>query len=428
MTVESAIAAAQQWNPPPLATRLQGLRRFAALLTHRSEDMASLITRATAKPITLSRAEVMRALSTLQGTIATAAAMSPRHLQVGKLHGWAQVHRLPLGVVLAVTPFNFPLNLALHKLAPAHAAGCPVLWKPSPQAPGVAESVRSLMTEAGIDAGAVVVCPWSNEEVEAACADHRLAVMTFTGSVAVGRHLQGLTRRARSLLELGGNAAVILDQVRDPAPVAAKVAAAACAHAGQVCISVQRIFHPVGSPEWPGLLQEAFRALPQGDPWREETVCGPVISVAAKERISQVLSGYRDAGGTVLCGGTWDGLVLAPTLIAGVAPSHPLVRDTEIFAPIATLHPYHDLDQAVDLVNDTPFGLQAALYNNDEKATQRAFERLQVGTLVLNEVPSQRDDRLPYGGMKDSGVGREGTFESVFDYCQFHVLYHPGSG
>jgi len=285
-----------------------------------------------------------------------------------------------------------------------------VLWKPSPQAPGVAELCHSLMLEAGFDARAVQVVHLGNDEVMALCADPRLALLSFTGSVAVGHALQAATRRARCILELGGNAAAILDDVPRPELEAPKLAASACAHAGQVCISLQRILYPRAQGAWPALLANAFRALPCGDPWQEATVCGPVISPAAKQRITALLASYQAAGGRVLCGGTWDGLVLAPTLIADVPAAHPLVRDTEIFAPIATLHPYHDLDEAVAIADDTPFGLQASLYNNDAEATQRVVARLRVGTVVLNHVPSTRDDRLPYGGTKDSGNGREGTF------------------
>jgi len=426
MADPDSLARMLGWQPPVLTERLGMLRRFAALLTHRGEAMASTITRATGKPITLARAEVTRATAVVQGTLVTAGGLAMEGLRLGKEHGWAQIHHLPLGPVLAVTPFNFPLNLALHKLAPAFAAGCPVLWKPSPQAPGVAELCHSLMLEAGFDARAVQVVHLGNDEVMALCADPRLALLSFTGSVAVGHALQAATRRARCILELGGNAAAILDDVPRPELEAPKLAASACAHAGQVCISLQRILYPRAQGAWPALLANAFRALPCGDPWQEATVCGPVISPAAKQRITALLASYQAAGGRVLCGGTWDGLVLAPTLIADVPAAHPLVRDTEIFAPIATLHPYHDLDEAVAIADDTPFGLQASLYNNDAEATQRVVARLRVGTVVLNHVPSTRDDRLPYGGTKDSGNGREGTFDAVYDYCQKRVLLHPG--
>jgi len=420
------LARMSSWQAPALTERLATLRRFAALLTHRGEAMAVAITRATRKPITLARAEVTRATAVAQGTMVTAGGLAMEGLRLGKEHGWAQVHHLPLGPVLAITPFNFPLNLAMHKIAPALAAGCPIIWKPSPQAPGVAELCQALLLEAGFSTQALQVVHLGNDEVLAMCGDPRLALVSFTGSVTVGHALQAATRRARCILELGGNAAAILQDVPRPAQEAPKLAASACGHAGQVCISLQRILYPRSRPEWPELLTSAFRAVPSGDPWQDATVCGPVISPDAKERITTLLAGYQAAGGRVLCGGTWDGLVLAPTLIDGVPAAHPLVRDTEVFAPIATLHPYGDLDEAVTIADDTPFGLQASLYSNDAEATQRALARLRVGTVVLNHVPSTRDDRLPYGGTKDSGNGREGTFDAVFDYCQQRVLLHPG--
>jgi acyl-CoA reductase-like NAD-dependent aldehyde dehydrogenase len=414
-------------EPAPLAERQRRLTASAEHLGGAAEELARLITTATRKPLRLARAEVARGVGLLRATAAAAAWLAParRELAGG---GWAEIERAPLGPVLAVTPFNFPLNLALHKLAPALASGCPVLWKPSPQAPGVAEAMRALFTSAGVPAAAVAVANLSDAEVAAAAGDARLALLSFTGSVAVGRLLQEASRRARVLLELGGNAAVILHQAADPERVARVVAEAACAHAGQVCISVQRILYPQDQPAWRERLIAAFAAVPTGDPWREETVCGPVVSPRARERITALLAGLAAAGGRVLVGGGWQELVLSPTLIEGVPSAHPLVAATEAFAPLATLHPYRDLAEALAIADATPFGLQAGLFASDEAVVRQAFERLTVGTLVVNDVPSRRDDALPYGGMRDSGVGREGALEALRDYCQARVLYRPGPG
>ncbi len=192
-----------------------------------------------------------------------------------------------------------------------------------------------------------------------------------------------------------------------------------------MCISVQRILYPIEDSWWPAALAEAFKAVPSGDPWQDATVCGPVINAEAKARISRLVDGYRAAGGRVLSGASWDGLVMAPTLIAGVDAAHPLVRETEAFAPLATLHPYRGLEQALAIADDTPFGLQAGILTDDSRAVSAAFRRLRVGTLVVGDVPSRRDDRLPYGGVKDSGVGREGANATLFDYAQERVLYAP---
>jgi acyl-CoA reductase-like NAD-dependent aldehyde dehydrogenase len=418
------LAALMRAEPPPLAERRAVLERFAAALERRAEEMAQLIMRATRKPISASRGEVARGIGTIRGTAAACARLEPERVELGGAAS-AMITRVPLGPVLAVTPFNFPLNLALHKLCPAFAAGCATLWKPSPQAPGVAELARALLIEAGCPEAMLVLAPLSNDEVAATCADPRLAVLSFTGSVPVGRKLQALAARAKVILELGGNAAAILHRPREVNAAARSVANAATGHAGQVCISVQRIFYPAERREWRDALVEAFRAVPTGDPARNETVCGPVISPEAKTRIEGVLEGYRAAGGHALCGGEWNGLTLAPTLVEGVPAAHPLVRDTEIFAPIATLHPCRDLDEMLALADDTPFGLQAGLFSDDEAAIGRALARLRVGTLVVNDAPNRRDDRLPYGGTRDSGVGREGTFDAIMDYSEPRVAYRP---
>jgi acyl-CoA reductase-like NAD-dependent aldehyde dehydrogenase len=409
-------------DPLPRGERRSLLVRWADRIERRREPLARAITAATGKPITLSRSEVDRSILTVRGTAAAMDLLAPQAVSLDTA-GSAEVHHVPLGAVLAVTPFNFPLNLALHKLAPAIAAGCPVIWKPSPQAAGVAELALELLTHADAPEGLAQLAHLNNDQVAAMVQDERLAVLSFTGSQVVGHHLQRLATRAKVLLELGGNAAVILHQLDDPAVAARQIALGACAHAGQVCISVQRIFVPAERPEWIAALVEAFRSLPSGDPTLDSTLNGPVISEAAKERISALLARYAAQGGRTLCGGTWDGRVLAPTLIAGLPAIAPGVYDTEAFAPLATIHEYGDVDGAIHLAELTPFGLQCGLYTHDEAVIAKAFAAINVGTLVINDVPTRRDDRLPYGGMKASGIGREGTLDTVLDYTQPKVLW-----
>lgn len=412
-------------DPLPLGERRSLLVRWADRLERSHEAMAQKITSATGKPIRLSRTEVDRSVNTVRGTVAAMDRLAPQAISLDAA-GTAEIHHVPLGPVLAVTPFNFPLNLALHKLAPALAAGCPVIWKPSPQAPGIAEFALELLDNADAPEGVVQLAHLTNDQVAALVQDDRLAVLSFTGSQAVGHHLQKLATRAKVLLELGGNAAVILHELTDPAAVARQIALGTCAHAGQVCISVQRIFVPAEHPEWTAALIEAFRALPSGDPMLDTTLNGPVISEAAKERISALLARYAAQGGRTLCGGTWNGRVLAPTLIGNLPAIAPGVYDTEAFAPLATIHEYGDIDGAIHLAELTPFGLQCGLYTRDETVIRKAFAAINVGTLVINDVPTRRDDRLPYGGMKDSGTGREGTLDTVLDYTQPKVLWRAG--
>ena len=301
-----------------------------------------------------------------------------------------------------------------------------MVWKPSPKAPGVAEAAVAELLHAGADGGEVQIAHLGDEEVADLAADPRLAVLSFTGSVAVGHALRSRATHARVVLELGGNAAAILHQVADRDAVARQVALGACAHAGQVCISVQRILTTGDHDAWRLALTAAFCALPAGDPWNERVLCGPVIDEGAKARIAAELDGIRARGGRILTGGTWDGLVLAPTLIDGLPPSDPAVRDRELFAPIAFLLPCRDLDDALTIADDTPFGLNAGIYAEDPTAIDNAFARLQVGTLVVNDVPSRRDDRLPYGGVKASGLGREGAFAALDAYTTDKVLWRAG--
>jgi len=405
VSVESRAAALVAW-----ADRLEGA----------AEALARTITTATGKPIRAARLEVTRALATLRFTAAQAPRLRPEVLELPGA-GRAERHRVPVGPVLAITPFNFPLNLALHKLAPALLAGCPVTWKPSPKAPGVAEAALAL-------AGDLPIRLWhgSDQAVAEALGASDLAVVSFTGSVAVGHALQAQTTRARVLLELGGTAAAILDDPADVVAAAQATALGACSHAGQVCVSVQRIFVPRHRQDVVEALVRAFAAVPHGDPWDEAVWCGPVIDDGAAARIAAELEGLRARGGRMLTGGTWTGRVLAPTLVDGLPPEDPASGQRELFAPIALLHRYDHLDDALAAVDATPFGLQAGLWSRDEAIIARAFARLQVGGLVINDVPTRRDDRLPYGGCRASGNCREGALVAVDDYLMDKVLWRPG--
>ena len=409
----------------PPGERAALLTRWAERLARGKETLATAITAATGKPIRLSRLEVDRAVGTVDETAKQLDQLAPRQVDLGD-SGRAEIHRVPLGPVLAVTPFNFPLNLAVHKLAPALLAGCPVLWKPSPKAPGVAEEALAHLLHAGAESGIVQVVHLSDEEVLHLVSDPRLAVLTFTGSTAVGHKLQAATTRAQAVLELGGSAAVIIHEARDRAVAAKQIAHGACAHAGQVCIAVQRILTTTDHAAWRDALIAAFNAVPTGEPWDDHTLCGPVVDEASKQRIQGELDGMVARGGRILCGGTWHGRILAPTLIDGLPASDPALRDRELFAPIAALIPCNGIDAALTVAEDTPYGLNTGLYASDEAIIATAFARLSVGTLVINDVPTRRDDRLPYGGVKASGNGREGAFAALGHFTTSKVLWRAG--
>lgn len=409
----------------PAGERAGLLTRWAERLQRDQERLARTITGATGKPLRLARSEVERAVGLLHATAAELPRLQPRLVDLGD-GGNAELHRVPAGPVLAVTPFNFPLNLALHKIAPALLAGCPVLWKPSPKAPGVAEAALAHLLSAGSEAGFVQLAHFTDDDVAACAADPRLAVLTFTGSATVGRALQRQALQARVVLELGSNAAAIVHRAADRADVAKRIAFGACANAGQVCISVQRILVPAGEPAWRTALIDAFINVPTGDPWADATLCGPLIDDAAVVRVERELADAVARGGRILTGGTFSGRTLAPTLIEGLPPADPAVRDREAFAPLAYLLPYADTDEALAIADDTPFGLNAGLFTDDETLIAAAFARLQVGTLVINDVPTRRDDRLPYGGVKESGIGREGAYAALDTYVIDKVLWRAG--
>lgn len=409
----------------PAGERAGLLTRWAERLHRDQEGLARTITTATGKPLRLARQEVERGVALLHATADELPRLAPRSVNLGD-GGTAELHRLPAGPVLAVTPFNFPLNLALHKIAPALLAGCPVLWKPSPKAPGVAEAILAHLLSAGADAGVVQLVSATNAEVAALAADPRLSVLSFTGSAEVGHALQDVALQARVVLELGGNAAVIVHRTTHVEEVARRIAHGACANAGQVCISVQRILVPADEPSWRAALVDSFQKIPTGDPWGDATLCGPLIDDDAVRRVTQELTDLVARGGTILTGGTFNGRTLAPTLIADVPASDPAVRDREIFAPIAFVLPYTSIDEALTIADDTPFGLSAGIFTDDEAVINAAFARIQVGTLVVGDVPTRRDDRLPYGGVKGSGTGREGAFVALDTYLIDKVLWRAG--
>ena len=409
----------------PAGERAGLLTRWAERLHRDQEALARTITTATGKPLRLARQEVERGVGLIHATVEELPRLAPQSVNLGD-GGTAEIHRHPAGPVLALTPFNFPLNLALHKIAPALLAGCPVLWQPSPKAPGVAEAVLAHLRHAGADVGVVQLLAANHPEIAALAADPRLAVLSFTGSDTVGRNLQKAAVQARVVLELGGNAAVIIHRSQQPADIARRIANGACANAGQVCISVQRILVPATEPQWQTALIEAFQQVPSGDPWADATLCGPLIDAPAVERVRDEIAGAVARGATILTGGTFNGRTLAPTLISGLPASDAAVRDREVFAPIAYLVPYTTIAEALTLADDTPFGLNAGIFTDDEAVIAAAFARIQVGTLVINDVPTRRDDRLPYGGVKASGSGREGAMVALDTYMVDKVLWRAG--
>jgi len=299
--------------------------------------------------------------------------------------------------------------LVAHKLAPAIAAGCPVVLKPASQTPSPALMLADILAEAGLPAGGLAVIPSRGSDAERLASDERFALLTFTGSPLVGWRLKELGWRRRVALELGGNAAVVVEpDVDDVDDIARRIAAGAFSYAGQSCISVQRVLvHEDLYMSMRRALTEAAGAVAYGNPSLDGVVCGPLIDEANAERVMQWISGAREAGGRLLTGGEREGNVISPALLEEVPADQAVVAD-EVFGPVACLDPYEDFEQALLMVNDSRYGLQAGIFTNDTSKVQQAWAELEVGGIIHNDVATWRTDPMPYGGVKGSGVGREG--------------------
>ncbi len=414
-------------EPLPAHERAAILDRVAALLAERQDDAARTISAEAGKPMKAARVEAARAVSTF-----TMAAVEARKLAgdvipmdaspagAGKV---AFTLRQPIGIVGAISPFNFPLNLVAHKVAPALAAGCSVVLKPASQTPLSALFLAELETEAGLPAGWLnVVCGSAAEIGDVLVEDERVRLITFTGSVPIGWRLRERAARKRVNLELGNATPVIVAADADLDDAASRLAANAFSFAGQSCISVQRIYVERGA--YDAFLQRFLprvEALKVGDPADEETDVGPVISASERDRIVAWIAEARGAGARILAGGELDGELLLPTVIAEV-PLDAKVSCEEVFGPLCTVTPFDTFDEAITLANSTRFGLQAGVFTRDVKAALRAAHALEFGGVTVNEVPTFRADQMPYGGVKDSGNTREGPAYAVREMTEERLV------
>lgn len=404
------------------------LTRIVALLERDRSDFVELIIAEAGKPRTLAEGELTRSINTLRLS-AELARETPGHLldidafAAGR-HHTGQVRHFPLGVIYAITPFNFPLNLVAHKLGPALATGNTVLLKPSPRTTLIALRLGRLLLKAGIIPGQVNIVPCSNENAAYPLTDPRVSMLSFTGGVSVGWHLKSLCLRQKVSLELGGNAAAIVhaDAVLDDAvPL---LATGAFAYAGQSCISTQRIFIHDSMYE---IFREKFVAhtrahIAAGDPRDASTVVGPMIDPSALQRTLGNLSAACEAGATVLLGGESIGNNILPPTIIEVSRQETALCNDEAFAPIVTLQRYTDWEEALRLVDDSRFGMQVGIFTQDINRIHQAFVTLDVGTVLINQAPTFRADNQPYGGTKDSSFGREGVRNTMEEMTQLKSL------
>ena len=434
--LERALAAAERaskdFRRVSRFARSRLLAEMARGIEARRAELVEIMIAQAGKPRLLADAEVGRAV--ISFTLASEEAkrlggeVVPLDVEPsGRAYDPAVSVWVPKGPVLAIAPFNFPLNLIAHKVAPALAVGAPVIVKPPPQAPGAAGVLAEIFLEAAkaasdgrekIPAAALQVLSGDNETVGRAVTDPRISILSFTGSDKVGWILQGMAVRKKVILELGGNASVVVAADADLARAAARCAFGGFAYAGQVCISVQRVLvQKEVSARFTELFLAEVAKIKSGDPQRADVLVGPLIDSAAADRVMAWISEAVRGGAKILCGGVRQGNVISPAVLSGVAPTAKLSCE-EAFGPVVVLDAFGSFDEAVASVNSSRFGLQAGLFTDSAAKVRRASEELEVGGLMINEVPTYRADNMPYGGVKDSGLGREGIRYTMEEYCE----------
>lgn len=395
-------------------------------IRERREEFATLIAWEAGKPLKTARAEVDRGIFTFavaaEESMRIGGEWLPLDWQSSTADRAGIVRRFALGPILAITPFNFPLNLVAHKVAPAIAAGCTVVLKPAPQTPLTSLLLAEVVEKSGFTPGGFHVLPLANAEAERLVADDRLKMLSFTGSGPVGWALKLKSGKKKVTLELGGNAAVIVHSDADVKTAADKCVAGGFSYAGQSCISVQRIFvHRSVQAEFLAHLIEGVRKLKTGNPLDDSTDVGPMISEDAARRAESWIQEALGAGAKVEIGGKREGAVLDPTVMTGTKRDMK-VSCQEVFAPVVTVEPFDEFSEAIRMVNDSPFGLQAAIFTNNSKLLFRAFEELEVGGVIADDMSSFRIDHMPYGGVKDSGMGREGVRYAIEEMTEPRIL------
>jgi glyceraldehyde-3-phosphate dehydrogenase (NADP+) len=424
--VEAAVRAVGPMRELPAYERSRALRSISAAIADRGEELATLITRESGKPLRDARAEVGRAVLTFRMAGEEAERIIgetiPLDVAPASRGRVGITRRFPIGPVAGISPFNFPLNLAVHKVAPAIAAGCPIVLKPPSRDPLTMLAVAHLVDAAGLPAGAVSILPMSRQLGDRMVSDDRFRLLTFTGSPAVGWRMKERAGKKKVVLELGGNAGAIVDATADLDWAVRRIVAGAFAYSGQVCISVQRLFVHVSV--WDAFMARfvaAAQGLRMGDPLDPATDLGPMIDVSEAQRSERWVREAVDDGARLLLGGRAEGAFFPPTVILD-APRSARVCAEEAFAPLVVAAPFSDLEDALREVNDSRFGLQCGIFTNDLAHAWRAFEALEVGGVIVNDVPTYRVDHMPYGGVKDSGLGREGIRWAIEDMTEIRIM------
>lgn len=394
--------------------------------TERADELAGILCVEAGKPIRDSRGEVSRLIDTFSIAADESIRISGEvmNLEISpRVRGYRGMYkRVPVGPCSFITPFNFPLNLVAHKVAPAIAAGCPFILKPASLTPVGALVIGEILAGAGLPAGAFSILPCPRSAAGLFAVDERLKLLSFTGSPDAGWELKRRAGKKKVVLELGGNAACIVDEGVDLADAVNRIVTGAFYQSGQSCISVQRIMvHRSLYEELKSRLVDTARNLPSGDPGQETTFIGPLISESAAQRVMSWIDSAVNAGATLLCGGRCSGNVVEATLLENVPADQPVCA-AEVFGPVAVLSAFDSFEDALEQINASRYGLQAGVFTRDIGRAMQAWDRLEVGGVIINDIPSWRVDHMPYGGVKDSGLGREGIRFAIEEMTEIRNL------
>lgn len=421
---------AKEYATLPSYKKQELLLNISEKIRDKKTELAELITDETGKPIKFSKIEIDRAVLTFRLGAEECqriyGEVLPLDLLPASENKMGIVRRFPIGLILGITPWNFPVNLAAHKISPALAAGNVIMIKPSSSSMLTALALgRIVHDEAkaiGLDYTPVNILPIAGSKMDKMVSDNRIKLISFTGSGDVGWGIKRKADRQKVSLELGGNAGVIVNHDADITAAAAKIAVGGFSQAGQSCISVQRVFvHSKVYAEFKIKIIEAANNTRFGDPYDENTVTGPMITEEEAVRAEQWVKEAEAAGANILCGGSRNNAVLEPTVIEN-APDSANVKCAEVFAPVITIEQFEKFDDAVAKVNDSRFGLQAGMFTNDMKAVMYAYNNIHAGGVILNEASAYRMDAMPYGGVKDSGNTREGVRYAIHEMTEEKIL------
>ena len=429
-TIDKAIAAAEEAQPAMAAMapfeRQAVLEQCVKRFTERADELAQALCIEAGKPIKDAKGEVSRLIDTFKIAAEESVRINGEvvNLEISaRAKGYqGMTKKVPIGPCSFISPFNFPLNLAAHKVAPAIAAGCTFVLKPASRTPIGALIIGEVLAETDLPKGAFSILPCSRDGADLFTTDERLKLLSFTGSPDVGWALKAKARKKPVVLELGGNAACVVDEDADIEDAIDRVIVGAYYQSGQSCISVQRLLvHSKIYDEFKSRYVEKVKALVSGDPSNEDTFIGPMISEGEAERLHGWIEEAKEKGATILCGGTRDGAMLEATVMENV-PKDCDASAEEAFGPLSILVPFDDYDEALEEVNNSRYGLQAGVFTRDIYKANKAWDVLDVGGVVIGDVPSWRVDNMPYGGVKDSGLGREGIRYAIEDMSETRLM------